>query len=503
MRVKARRWSTIGEGMDGSSRDSSLRWLLLIQAALAGIALGVVSVAGSAVFLENAAGVPGTAAGVVITLIAAVAVGLWAGAPGASSAEPPVRTRWFAAGLAVGAGGIFATLSGMYSALQVGLLARVFSLLVLTAAPAYALGLLLPALLAWAEQREEADTEEAEPMHWEPLGTLVLALLVGLLLGFASSALLLLPRFGAGPVLLGTGALLIIPTLLPEPVETQPRERVLAESDSALGTLRVTEIVYPGQRQPERRLYVNEEEESGELVRSGAPTLAYIAAAEEWFAETARRGDRYLFLGGGAYTLPRRVAERDRSAQITVVELDPEVTRAAYRFFGIRRHHGILSVHGDARAYLEQAADASFDRIFVDVYGGLEILPYPLVTREAFQLMRSLLRSGGTVALNAIGVTHRRGARRLWSLVRTVEDVYPAVALYSHLGHDYPDRQNVLIVAARDGDAEFPRRAGLFDGWPREEWPAAEGTLVFRDLFPEPPAPEKERRTAIDRAAGA
>ena len=40
------------------------------------------------------------------------------------------------------------------------------------------------------------------------------------------------------------------------------------------------------------------------------------------------------------------VAEGDPSARITVVELDPEVTRVAYRFFGLRPEHGIATVHG-------------------------------------------------------------------------------------------------------------------------------------------------------------
>src|SRR3546814_16632537 len=60
-----------------------------------------------------------------------------------------------------------------------------------------------------------------------------------------------------------------------------------------------------------------------------------------------------------AYTLPRRVAERDPRAAITVVELDPEVTKAAYLYFGLRSEHGIRSVHGDARAFLSRTADES------------------------------------------------------------------------------------------------------------------------------------------------
>jgi predicted membrane-bound spermidine synthase len=240
--------------------------------------------------------------------------------------------------------------------------------------------------------------------------------------------------------------------------------------------------VYPGDRQPERRLYLNGEEESGELVRSGAPTLAYIAAAEGWLAERTPRGASYLFLGGGAYTLPRRVAERDPRAAITVVELDPEVTRTALRFFGLRREHGIRSVHGDARAFLTGRDGGAFDRIYVDVYGGQESLPHALVTAEALEAMRARLRQGGIAALNVIGTTQGPESTRFWSIARTFATAFPSVALYVHLGRDYPDRQNFLLAGALAADHPFPPRAGLFDLWPKNAWPTPPGVLVYHDL---------------------
>jgi spermidine synthase len=277
--------------------------------------------------------------------------------------------------------------------------------------------------------------------------------------------------------------LLVLPLLFPEPMRPAPAERLLHEVETPFGILRVTEVVYAGERQPERRLYLNDEQESGELVRSGAPTLAYIAAAEGWLARDAPAGGAYLFLGGGAYTLPRRIAERDPRARVTVVELDPEVTRLAYRFFGVRRSHGIASVHGDARAYLERGPDAAADRVYLDVYGGDEALPYALVTREALELARRRLRPGGALGINLIGVTTGAESLRMWSVVRTLREVFPAVALYTHLGPEYPERQNVLAVAALDDAHPFPPRAGTFDRWAEEAWPRVDAAAVYRDLY--------------------
>jgi spermidine synthase len=472
---------------------------LLGQAMLAGATLGVLGFAAGGLFLYDAEGLLAASSGFVVTLTVALAAGVWAGVPSAEGEqEPPWRARWVGAAVAVGVAGAFATLWAVYEGVRSGPLGRVLALLLLVAAPVYMLGLLIPSLFAWAEQWEAAHEDEWEAGHgeddpapgpWEPIGTLVLGILAGIALGALVGGLFLVPQLGSGPVLLGAAAALIVPTLFHEAEVERTTERLLYETESPLSTIRVVEVTYPARRQPERRLYQNDEEESAELVRSGAPALAYIAAAEQWLDHVSARGDSYLFLGGGAYTLPRRVAERDPSAQITVVELDPEVTRVAHRFFGLRPEHRVASVHGDARAFIEAAAAGAvaganrFNRIFLDVYNGQEALPYSLVTREAFELTRRLLHPGGCVALNAIGVVGGAEDRRFWSIVRTLYDVFPSVALYTHLGRDYPDRQNVILGAAATADAEFPERAGLFEQWPRHEWPQTRGTVIFRDLF--------------------
>ncbi|HEU4457479.1 MAG TPA: fused MFS/spermidine synthase, partial [Longimicrobium sp.] len=329
----------------------------------------------------------------------------------------------------------------------------------------------------------------------------VATVLAGTALGAALTGIVLLPAISPGPLLLGTAAFITFPLFFPRPTAVEEMdEEVLWEDETAFGTLRVTEIVYPGKRQPERRLYQGDEIESGELVRTGAPTFAYIAAGERLLAEIGEAGQSYLFLGGGAYTLPRRVAERDASARITVVELDPEVTRIAARFFGLRPELGITSVHGDARAVASRMPAGSFDRVFLDVYDGTEQVPYHLVTVEGLAVLARLLRPGGVLAVNVIGVAEGEGERRFWSTVRTAREAFASMRLYFHLGRDYPDRQNFLVVASPEPGARLPDTAGAFEEWPEAEWPNLP-TTVFRDRFPtadERRAVEAER----ERSAG-
>lgn len=475
--------------------EISRRAALPLRALLAGAALGVVAFAAGTLVLYEAAGVLPAAAGLVCTFVVSLGAGLWAGAPGARAGLP--ARRWVLAGVSLGLAGVFATVWVRLGTVQRLPLARVLALLVLVGIPAYCLGLLLSSLAADAEDEalaaeEDDDDAEGDAGPGEGLAPavaarVVLPVLAGVGAGTALSGLVLLPALPPGTLLLATGALLTFPMFFPRARDEarEAEESILYEAETPFGTLRVAETVFPGQRQPELRLYQNEEIESGELARTGAPTFAYVAAAERWLAEGTPAGASYLFLGGGAYTLPRRIAERDPSARIAVAELDPEVTRVAYRFFGLRAEHGIVSLHGDARSVAETAAGGGWDRVFLDVYDGTEAIPHHLVTREAFEVYRRCLAPGGLLLVNCIGVAAGEGALRLWSTIGTLASVFPARRVYFHLGRDYPDRQNFLLAASADAAAVLPPKAGPFETWPEEEWPELPGVAVFRDREPD------------------
>ncbi|HEU0052620.1 MAG TPA: fused MFS/spermidine synthase [Longimicrobium sp.] len=446
----------------------------------AGAALGVLGFAAGSLLLYRSGGVLDAAGGLVATFAAALAAGVWAGTPGATGENPPTA-RWLFSGAALGVAGVAATVWTLYDGDSLGEAARALGLLVMIGLPVYAVGLLLPALAAWERARRE--DEEGDDRHPTSIAPAVLA---GAAVGTAAAGLFLLPALAPGPLILGTALLLTFPVFSPlsRGGAGETEETVLHEAQTPFGSLKVTEIVYPGKRQPERRLYQNDEVESGELVRSGAPTFAYIAAGERVLADLSARRQAYLFLGGGAYTLPRRVAERDTTARIAVVELDPEVTRSAYRYFGVRPEHRIESIHGDARQVADELPAGEWDRLFVDVYDGTETVPYPLVTLEAMRSFGRLLRPGGVMVMNVIGVAEGEGDRRFWSTVRTAREAFPSFRLYYHLSRDFPERQNFLLAASMDADAPLPAAAGTFEPWPEAEWPRLSDTVVFRDRFP-------------------
>jgi SAM-dependent methyltransferase len=462
-------------------------WPTWTRAALAGAALGVVAFASGSLILYEAAGALPALGGLAATFAAALAAGVWAGAPGARPDTPPTM-RWIAAGGAVGLAGFFATVWTLSGGEQFGIAGRVVALLFLVGIPVYAVGFLLPGLAAWADGAVEDDGDaegEEGGGGFGGTGGVVLAALLGFAFGAGVAGILFLPGVRPGLLLLATGAVLTFPFLFPRELRVgSGEERLLHQEESPFGTVRVVETAYPGQRQPELRLFVDEEIESGELARSGAPTFAYIAAAERWLEEVSPAGAAYLFLGGGAYTLPRRVAERDPTARITVVERNPAVTRAAYAFFGVRPEHGIRVLHGDARHAALALPAGAWDRVFLDVFDGSEAIPVHLLTVEALGEISRLLAPGGVLLVNVIGVSAGEGECRLWSTVRTAAEVFPGAALYVHLGREVAERQNFLLALSPDAGHAFPRRAGTFEPWPRDEWPHRACAAVYHDLEP-------------------
>ncbi|CAN5302696.1 hypothetical protein BH23GEM4_BH23GEM4_19090 [soil metagenome] len=478
----------------------------LWRAALLGVGLGAVALVAGALLLPLGGRVLAGAAGVVATFAAALGSGIWAGVvppEDEAPADERLFLRWILAGLAVGVAGVFALLWQIAS-IRLGAAGPAAGLLFLVALPTYALGAAAPALEVWAGRMLPYD-EQASPSSGG--AGIAAAIAAGTAAGAVVTALLLSVQIPPGPLLLGTAALLTSPLLRPGSEPERISERTVWEGETAFGALRVSDNVWPGHGQPERRLYVDEEIESGELVRSGTPTFPYIHAAEQWLEETTPTGAAYLFLGGGAYTLPRRIAEHDRRARITVAELDPEITRVASRFFGLRPEHRIRTLHGDARAVLEAVPGGTYDRIFIDVFDGTEAVPYSLRTVEAWRNAAAALAPGGVVAMNVIGVVAGAGVPRLWSTVRTAAEALPAAVLYAHLGPDFPDPQNFILAASPDPLHRFAERAGSFARWEREAWPHPAATTIFRDRFEEQgvanPAPrEAAPALARERAPG-
>lgn len=463
-------------------RWAGARNALILRAGVIGAALALILTSASAVLGVRSGST--AIATVAFTTLLTTAVAFWVMSPGRSLEEERIGERWLVAAAFAAVAASYSAFSAVYEALLPGNLWPVVAVLLEVALPVYAIALLLPPLVHWGELSMEGEDEE-DPEKWGAIGPMTRGALIGAFLGGLLSAFILIPMYGAPMGYLTAGVFLLAPIVFRDPRPGGTLERAIHRQNTPFGNIEITEVVFPGQRQAERRLYLNGEEESGQLLRSGAPTLAYIAAAERWLTSTTPPGSSYLFLGGGAFTLPRRIAESDSRAKITVVELDPAMGPIAERFFGLRPDPRLAIVQADARSYIDSESARRWDRIYLDVYAGTERLPYSLSTQNAAQKLARLLAPAGMLAVNLIGSTAEAERLGLWSTVRTYESAFASVGLYLHLGRDFPDRQNFMLLASNEA-VEFPDEAGGFERWPCDQWPEERGSVIYRDVYETP-----------------
>jgi spermidine synthase len=242
---------------------------------------------------------------------------------------------------------------------------------------------------------------------------------LGGLVGGWLTALVLVPMFSLRVVLSGTGALVIVLGALwawkrgvhpivfallivsgmsanfaPRPTKfvkgTRAEMAVIYRKQSATGLVQVVDsagtraLLLDGTTQGMIDL------ESG---MSQVPFSDYIAAMMHVYHPRAKR---VLLLGLGCGVLAKML--HGMGKEVTVVEIEPEVYRAARKFFGLPE--AVRVKLADGRTFL--ALDENrYDVVVLDAFAG-ENAPWYLATREGLTAVRERLAPGGRLVINTI-----------------------------------------------------------------------------------------------------
>jgi spermidine synthase len=149
---------------------------------------------------------------------------------------------------------------------------------------------------------------------------------------------------------------------------------------------------------------------------------------------------RVAILGDAAGTVARAYGHYFPSTRVDAVELDGELTAIGRRYFDLRGRN-LRTYSADARPWLA-ASRARYDAIFLDAYRQ-PYIPFYLVTREFFALIRAHLRPGGTLIIN---VGHIPGSDSLEKAVSTtLRAVFPVMV------RDVFSPTNSLLIASTEG----------------------------------------------------
>ncbi len=171
-----------------------------------------------------------------------------------------------------------------------------------------------------------------------------------------------------------------------------------------------------------------------------------------------------LFIGLGGGSAPKRIYRDFPALELQVVELDPEVVAAAYKWFALPHSPRLAVAVDDGRQWLTRHPQR-WDMIVIDAFYA-DSIPFHLATHEFLDLVRERLAPGGVVVVNVIGSLTGSDSKLLRSLTKTYRSSFPTVLLYpvyDRVTDRNPTYTRNVILVATDGAA--PTTAFLRQRW--------------------------------------
>ncbi|MEK7555547.1 MAG: fused MFS/spermidine synthase [Patescibacteria group bacterium] len=161
-----------------------------------------------------------------------------------------------------------------------------------------------------------------------------------------------------------------------------------------------------------------------------------------------------LTIGGGSYLIAKNFSDFYKNSKITVVEIDPAVTKTAEEFFNLKSYP-IQTVISDGRIFL-QKNNQKYDLIFSDAYNSFVSIPWHLATKEFNDLAKSHLTDGGIYAVNFTSAFYGKNSAFFRSMLSTFKKTFENYQIFS-FGEVFPtDPQNIILVGVNSNEQIDP-----------------------------------------------
>jgi spermidine synthase len=132
---------------------------------------------------------------------------------------------------------------------------------------------------------------------------------------------------------------------------------------------------------------------------------------------------KILMIGLGGGSISTYFGRFMPEVRIDTVEIDRRVIQVAKTYFGLRETDRVRYLDGDGRVFLNRNKEL-YDLIVVDAYQG-GFVPFHLLTKEFYTLVKQRLTPGGAAAFNV-----HDGTKLYRSTVKTLGEVFPTLDLY-------------------------------------------------------------------------
>ena len=213
-----------------------------------------------------------------------------------------------------------------------------------------------------------------------------------------------------------------------------------------------------------------------------------LAVARQMTMATVYPADlkRILMIGLGGGTISTYLGRHMPDVSIDTVEIDPGVIAAAKKYFGIRESERVRYFDGDGRVFLNRNKQP-FDLILCDAFHG-GYIPFHLLTKEFFRLVKRNLSPDGAVAVNI-----HEGTKLYVSTIMTMRSEFPSVHLYPTgegeviaIGTLKPRERDWVVARAAELQEKYKFRFPLpaLIAKPLDTIDTAQGVMLTDDFAP-------------------
>ena len=233
----------------------------------------------------------------------------------------------------------------------------------------------------------------------------------------------------------------------------KPNPTVLYEDESQYSYIAVKSTL----ETVDRREFMLDKLMHSKIVMDDILDLQYsyeqIYAAVTHLAGRNKNKISVLSIGGGGYVFPRYVEKVWPGSRIDVAEIDPRVTEAAIRAFGLDRNTSINIFTMDARNYVDELLQKKrtdgqiprYDFVYGDAFNDYSV-PYQLTTKEFNDKIARILTADGVYMINLIDIYD--SGLFLGAAVKTLQQTFPCVYVVVEK-KPLSQRNTFIIIAAK------------------------------------------------------
>jgi len=367
--------------------------------------------------------------------------------------------------------------------------------------PAMVLAMLSPFAITLLHAREAGrgvGNASGLVFFWSTLGSIA---------GSLATGFLLIPHWGIGNIIAGTGSGLVLlggagllatrklPKILPaglallglicgialRQVGTGDRGVVFA-ADGLYEKIVIRDIPYRGRT---ARILLQDLNISGGLYLDDSSMAFDYTQYFDLYRLFTPELKTALAIGGGAYSVPRSILRDSPRAIVDVAEIDPSLHALALRYFDLPDDARLRNHVIDGRRFLHDTEER-YDLIFSDAYRSFISAPPQFATLEFFRLARSRLKEDGVLIANFYGSLAPDTRATIYSVLRTMRAAFPQVYVIATVGPASEELQNFIFVGHNASNPD--RRADLGQA-AALEWRASDAPLDSHPVLTDDFAP--------------